>query len=125
MGVARALRADLDRTGSGASSTRWWRSCAPLLLLPGPNRPAYYFMFRAIGHFLSMRGARQGLSRITWSHRVGAACGDFAAVALDADARAAIEHVGTELGLTDLARFVEGASGHRPSAIADVILAAP
>jgi len=34
---------------------------AVLALLPGPNLVAYYFVFRIVGHFLSVRGARQGL----------------------------------------------------------------
>ena len=33
-----------------------------LFLVPGPNAVAYYFAFRLVGHYLSMRGARQGLS---------------------------------------------------------------
>ena len=32
-----------------------------LALVPGPNVLAYYFAFRVVGHWLSMRGARQGL----------------------------------------------------------------
>src|SRR4029079_15633687 len=34
---------------------------ALLTLLPGPNLIAYYFAFRVVGHFLSIRGARQAL----------------------------------------------------------------
>jgi hypothetical protein len=41
---------------------------AVLMLLPGPNIVAYYFAFRIVGHFLSVRGARQGLKEVTWSH---------------------------------------------------------
>jgi Mitochondrial K+-H+ exchange-related len=37
-----------------------------LMLVPGPNVIAYYFAFRLVGHYLSMRGARQGLTGITW-----------------------------------------------------------
>ena len=40
---------------------------AILVLLPGPNLIGYYFVFRAIGHFLSWRGARQALERISWT----------------------------------------------------------
>ena len=37
------------------------------LLVPGiANLPAAYFAFRTVGHFLSMKGARQGLLRATW-----------------------------------------------------------
>jgi hypothetical protein len=39
---------------------------AALTLLPGPNLVAYYFAFRLVGHYLSMRGARQGLTAVTW-----------------------------------------------------------
>ena len=72
-------------------------------------------MFRAVGHFLAMRGAQHGLSRITWTYRASAPLASmYAAVALDADARAAeVEHVGAQLGLSNLALFVEGASGRR------------
>ena len=35
--------------------------------LPGPNLIAYYFAFRLVGHFLSMRGARNGLRGVRWS----------------------------------------------------------
>jgi hypothetical protein len=38
-----------------------------LFLVPGPNVVAYYFAFRMVGHFLSMRGARQGLDGVAWS----------------------------------------------------------
>ena len=38
-----------------------------LILLPGPNLIGYYFLFRIVGHFLSLRGARQGLVVITWT----------------------------------------------------------
>nr|ALS89472.1 mitochondrial K+-H+ exchange-related protein [uncultured bacterium] len=37
-----------------------------LTLVPGPNVIAYYFAFRLVGHYLSMRGARQGLTGFTW-----------------------------------------------------------
>jgi hypothetical protein len=40
------------------------------LLVPGiANLPALYFGFRTIGHWLSMRGADQGLHRVEWSGR--------------------------------------------------------
>lgn len=37
-----------------------------LMLVPGPNVLAYYFAFRVVGHFLSMRGARHGLEVTAW-----------------------------------------------------------
>lgn len=39
-----------------------------LMLVPGPNVLAYYFAFRLVGHFFSLRGARQGLSHVTWAY---------------------------------------------------------
>jgi hypothetical protein len=38
-----------------------------LVLIPGPNVIGYYFLFRIAGHYLSLRGARQGLSKTTWT----------------------------------------------------------
>ena len=40
---------------------------APIALVPGPNVLAYYFAFRTVGHYLSKRGADQGLSRVCWT----------------------------------------------------------
>lgn len=37
-----------------------------LMLIPGPNLLAYYFAFRLVGHYLSLRGARQGLHHVQW-----------------------------------------------------------
>jgi hypothetical protein len=42
---------------------------AALALLPGPNIVAYYFAFRVMGHWLSMRGASHGLRGIAWTGR--------------------------------------------------------
>ena len=39
-----------------------------LILLPGPNIIGYYFAFRVVGHFLSYRGARQGLNAVSWTY---------------------------------------------------------
>ena len=35
-------------------------------LVPGPNILAYYFGFRLVGHYLSRRGAKQGLDKVQW-----------------------------------------------------------
>src|ERR1044071_5870706 len=42
-----------------------------LILLPGPNIIGYYFAFRVMGHWLSIRGALHGLRRITWTGQPG------------------------------------------------------
>jgi len=39
-----------------------------LILLPGPNLIGYYFLFRVVGHYLSLRGARKGLVAVTWTN---------------------------------------------------------
>jgi len=38
-----------------------------LILLPGPNVIGYYFLARTVGHYLSLRGARQGLTAVDWA----------------------------------------------------------
>jgi hypothetical protein len=38
-----------------------------LMLVPGPNILAYYFAFRLVGHFFSLRGAKQALNHVTWT----------------------------------------------------------
>lgn len=40
---------------------------AALILVPGPNFLGYYFLLRTGGHYLSLRGARQGLTGVTWT----------------------------------------------------------
>ena len=40
-----------------------------LILLPGPNIIGYYFAFRVMGHWLSIRGAQQGLREVVWTGR--------------------------------------------------------
>jgi hypothetical protein len=42
---------------------------AALILVPGPNVLGYYFLVRTAGHYLSWRGARQGLHVVNWSVR--------------------------------------------------------
>ena len=40
---------------------------AALVVVPGPNVLGYYFAFRVVGHYLSWRGARQGLDVVAWT----------------------------------------------------------
>ncbi len=42
---------------------------APLVVIPGPNIPGVYFTFQVVGHFLSWRGAKRGLTGVAWSFR--------------------------------------------------------
>jgi hypothetical protein len=46
--------------------------CTPLIFIPGPNVPGFYFLFQVFGHFFSMRGARQGLSGARWIYKPSA-----------------------------------------------------
>ncbi|MGE3579634.1 MAG: hypothetical protein AB7I25_14360 [Vicinamibacterales bacterium] len=80
-----------------------------LAVIPGPNLVAYYFAFRMIGHWLSMRGASQGLSRVRWAPRasdeltaVAEALGDAPTVR-----HAKLADAAGRLGLEDLPAFVE------------------
>ena len=41
---------------------------AALIVIPGPNALGYYFAFRVVGHFFSVRGARRGLDRVEWTN---------------------------------------------------------
>jgi hypothetical protein len=36
--------------------------------VPGPNIIAYYFAFRLVGHYLSLRGSRHGLHGVQWMY---------------------------------------------------------
>jgi hypothetical protein len=49
----------IDLLGAAAS--------ALLILVPGPNFIGYYFVFRIVGHYFSLRGARRALTVVTWN----------------------------------------------------------
>ena len=80
-----------------------------LALLPGPNIVAYYVAFRVMGHWLSMRGAWQGLHRITWTGRPCEPLAELREVAsLDSGAREARVHdIAARLRLRHLSTFFE------------------
>src|SRR6187401_19045 len=71
--LQRSLRRDWERH-------RFWLAIdavgavgsALLILLPGPNFIGYYFMFRIVGHYFSLRGARRALTVVTWTARPSA-----------------------------------------------------
>lgn len=80
------------------------------LLVPGvANIPALYFGFRAIGHWLSMHGAAQGLHRVTWSGRSCPPLSELRdVVLLEPPARdARIHDVAARLRLPHLSTFFE------------------
>jgi hypothetical protein len=80
-----------------------------LMLIPGPNLIAYYFAFRLVGHYLSLRGARQGLSVIEWRLQKSAPLSELRrAVALEPEVRGRrVREVAARLRLEHLASFFE------------------
>jgi hypothetical protein len=108
--VQQSLRADYRR------HMRWLVVDTLLLIasgvfffVPGPNLIGYYFAFRVVGHWLSMRGAVAGRDRVQWSGQPSSALTRLrAAVALPAhDRDAAVESIARELDLQRLAVFVD------------------
>lgn len=83
---------------------------APLTVVPGPNVLAYYFTFRTVGHFLSKRGADQGLARVAWTCCPSSELADLrGALRLDRRERMPrIEAIAHALGLERLPHFVAG-----------------
>jgi hypothetical protein len=75
--------------------------------VPGPNIIAYYFAFRMVGHYFSWRGARCGLSGITWTAERSGPLGELrSAIALEPAAREArVQDVAARLRLEHLATF--------------------
>jgi len=77
-------------------------------LVPGPNIFAYYFAFRMVGHFLSLRGARHGLNVVTWRKQPSAPLtGLRQALAMHGDERQQrIDGLAAELRLEHLSKFI-------------------
>ena len=108
--VRGALQRDLDR------HRRWLVldsvllvATAALAVLPGPNAVAYYFAFRVVGHWLSMRGAAQGLRGIEWTGRPCEPLTELReAVSLEGAARdARVRDVAERLRLPHLSTFID------------------
>lgn len=80
-----------------------------LFLLPGPNIVAYYFAFRMVGHYLSVRGARQGLNAVDWTSEPSAPLSELRrAIGLDGEERDRRVHdVAAALKLENLVKFFE------------------
>ena len=81
----------------------------PFSLLPGPNVFFYYFVFRMVGHFLSMRGARHGLGRVVWQSSGSSALADLRQmIALEPRQRARrIRDIASRLRLEHFVTFFE------------------
>lgn len=82
---------------------------AVLALVPGPNLVAYYFAFRVVGHWLSMRGAVQGLRAVAWTNRPCPPLDELRdAAALEPETRAArVDDIAARLHLRHLSSFFE------------------
>jgi hypothetical protein len=78
-----------------------------LVPIPGPNLLLYYFAFRVVGHYLSLRGARQGLTATVWQTEPRAPLTDLrAAMRLDPDSRERhVNEIALRLQLEHLATF--------------------
>jgi len=76
--------------------------------VPGPNVVSWYFTFRAIGHFFSMRGARRALSGVTWTPEASVHLTEVAqSLRLDPDERTTrLKAAGEALGLLRFDAFV-------------------
>lgn len=108
--LRRQLKRDFDRH-------RFWLVIDSLLfvasgllvLLPGPNVVGYYFAFRMVAHFLSLRGARQGLAVVQWDAAPSQPLTDLrGAIDLKGEAREVRVHdVASALKLEHLAKFFE------------------
>jgi hypothetical protein len=80
----------------------------PLAFVPGPNFLAYYFIFRAVGHFFSYQGARKGMDAALWTGVPSAPLADLQqALSLEERPRAdRIETISRALGLERLSIFM-------------------
>jgi hypothetical protein len=86
-----------------------------LVLVPGPNVIGYYFAFRVVGHYLSWRGARQGLDVVVWKTAPSEPLGELRqAIDLHSPHRERkLTDVASRLRLDHLAAFVERIIGDR------------
>ena len=80
-----------------------------LILVPGPNFLGYYFLLRTGGHYLSLRGARQGLTGVTWTLEPSAPLASLRAVVDQAPAarEERVQAVADSLRLEHFASFFQ------------------
>ena len=80
-----------------------------LALVPGPNVLAYYFGFRLVGHYLSLRGAQRGSSDVAWREEKSAPLTELRRVlSMDPQLRESRVHaVAERLRLEHLASFFQ------------------
>jgi hypothetical protein len=82
---------------------------APLVVIPGPNLPGFYFTFQVVGHLLSMRGAKHGMSGARWTYERNAELSELrAAMALAPPQRQRrFRELAQRMRLEHLATFLE------------------
>ncbi len=80
-----------------------------LVPIPGPNPFLYYFAFRVVGHYLSLRGARQGLNVTAWRTEPRAPLTELRmAISLDPASRERhVNDIALRLQLEHLATFFQ------------------
>ena len=80
-----------------------------LILVPGPNLIGYYFAFRVVGHFFSVRGAARGLNAVAWTSEASPALTELRdALLLDPAGRLRqAEEIASRLRLDHLATFFQ------------------
>jgi hypothetical protein len=88
---------------------------APLVVVPGPNFVAYYFIFRSVGHLFSLRGARKGMDASLWTAESSPPLTELqTAMALTGPERdARVDAIGAALGLERLTAFVRRVATRR------------
>jgi Mitochondrial K+-H+ exchange-related len=102
------LRRDFDKHRFWlAIDTLGFVASSALMLVPGPNVLAYYFAFRLVGHYLSLRGAKRGLGGVAWTYAPSAPLAELRRViGLAPDAREEhVQDVAVRLRLEHLASF--------------------
>jgi hypothetical protein len=80
------------------------------ILIPGvANLPALFFGFRTVGHFLSMRGAFNGLRNVVWAGRSCPPLGELRQLAVEPPfaREARVREVAAELRLEHLPKFFD------------------
>jgi hypothetical protein len=82
---------------------------APLMVIPGPNLPGFYFTFQVIGHFLAYLGAKRGLNAVCWTIQQNPALTELRALLHEPPPHRMhrVNDVAARLRLQHLARFFE------------------
>jgi hypothetical protein len=114
----RDARAALDRALAAARRHHgvWLGIDLPIFIVsavlapvPGPNVLAYYLAFRVVGHFLSWRGAKHAVKRVSWTLQGDASLAELALlVNLPREQRAArVYAIAQQLNLRRLLAFFQ------------------